>query len=70
MVLIEKQQDFFCFLIRRLGSRDIAGEMLHQTYLRAVSKAFALKKQQCSVAWLYQVLKVPWQIIIATKQLA
>ncbi len=55
-VLIEKRHDFLRSLTRRLGNADIAEDVLQQFFLRAISKASALKKRECASAWLYQVL--------------
>jgi RNA polymerase sigma factor (sigma-70 family) len=54
--LTENRRDFLRFLTRRLGSADAAEEVLQQFYLRAVSKAFHLRKRESIRAWLYRLL--------------
>jgi RNA polymerase sigma-70 factor (ECF subfamily) len=55
-VLTENRRDFLGFLTRHLGTADIAEEVLQQFYLRAVSKAFHLRKRESILAWLYRLL--------------
>jgi RNA polymerase sigma factor (sigma-70 family) len=54
--LTENRRDFLCFLTRRLGTADLAEEVLQQFYLRAISKAFHLQKRESILAWLYRLL--------------
>jgi RNA polymerase sigma-70 factor (ECF subfamily) len=54
--LTENRRAFLRFLTRRLGSADTAEEVLQQFYLRAVSKAFHLRKRESIHMWLYRLL--------------
>jgi RNA polymerase sigma-70 factor (ECF subfamily) len=54
--LIENRRHFLRFLTRRLGTVDAAEEVLQQFYLRAVSKAFHLRKRESILTWLYRLL--------------
>lgn len=55
--LIENHDLFLRFLIRRLGDRDTAEDVLQQFYLRVVSRGSELRKAESVVAWLYTVLR-------------
>ena len=54
--LTEHRRAFLCFLTRHLGTVDTAEELLQQFYLRAVSKAFHLRRRESILAWLYRLL--------------
>jgi len=55
--LTESRQEFLRFLVRRLGDRDTAEDVLQQFYLRVVSRGHELRKTQSVFAWLYTVLR-------------
>lgn len=55
--LTENHSEFLRYLARRLGSGDIAEDVLQEFYLRATNKAYALQNTESVVAWLYRVLK-------------
>lgn len=55
--LVENHRDFLRFLVRRVGDRDTAEDVLQQFYLRAVGKGSELQKSESVVAWLYRVLR-------------
>jgi RNA polymerase sigma-70 factor (ECF subfamily) len=54
--LTANRRDFLRFLLRHLGTADAAEEVLQQFYLRAVSKAFHLRKRESILTWLYRLL--------------
>jgi RNA polymerase sigma-70 factor (ECF subfamily) len=54
--LIEKRQTFFHCLMRRVGDRDIAEEVLQQFSLRAITRASDVKQRESVIPWLYRVL--------------
>ena len=56
--LIEHRRDFLRMLTRRLGNMETAEEGLQQCYLRAVNRAFALRKRESILAWFYRLLSV------------
>jgi len=56
-MLTENRQAFIRFLRGRLGSTDIAEEVLQEFYVRALSKASAIKKRESILQWLYRVLR-------------
>jgi RNA polymerase sigma-70 factor (ECF subfamily) len=55
--LLEHRQDFLRLLTRRVGNPETAEEVLQQFYLRAVSRAFTLRKQESIRAWLFRLLR-------------
>lgn len=55
-MLIENRRAFLRFLTRRVGSGDIAEEVLQQFYLRAISKASDIKKRESVLQWFFRVL--------------
>ena len=55
-ILIENRRAFLCFLTRRMGTRDMAEEVLQEFYIRAISKSSDIKKRNSVLQWLYRVL--------------
>ena len=56
-MLSKNRQAFLRFLSGRVGSPDIAEEVLQEFYLRALSKSSAIKKRESILQWLYRVLR-------------
>ncbi len=56
-VLIENHTAFLQFLVRRLGDKELAEDVLQQFYLRVVTKGADLQKANSVTAWLYTVLR-------------
>ena len=54
--LTENRRAFLRFLLRHLGTADAAEEVLQQFYLRAVSRAFHLRKRESIRTWLSRLL--------------
>jgi RNA polymerase sigma-70 factor (ECF subfamily) len=54
--LIEHRRDFLRMLTNRVGNTETAEEVLQQFYLRAVSRAFALRKRESILARLSRLL--------------
>lgn len=55
-ILTENRGAFLRFLTRRMGTTDMAEEVLHEFYLRALSKSSEIKKRDSVLSWLYRVL--------------
>ena len=55
--LIENQREFLRFLVRRLGNRDTAEEVLQKFYLRVVSTNASLRSSESVMSWLYTILR-------------
>jgi len=56
-VLLREQRRFIAFLERRLGDPATADDVLQEAYVKAVTKADALREGQAVVPWFYQVLR-------------
>jgi RNA polymerase sigma-70 factor (ECF subfamily) len=54
--LSENRRHFLRFLTRRLGDAATAEEVLQQFYLRALGKAFHLRKRESILTWLSRLL--------------
>lgn len=55
--LTEHRSEFLRFLVRRLGDRDTAEDVLQGFCLRVVANGGNLRKSESVVAWLYTVLR-------------
>jgi RNA polymerase sigma factor (sigma-70 family) len=55
--LIEHRRDFLRMLTHRVGDTATAEEVLHQFYLRAVSRACDLRQRESLLAWLSRLLR-------------
>jgi RNA polymerase sigma-70 factor (ECF subfamily) len=55
--LVESHREFLGFLVRRLGDRDTAEDVLQEFYLRVVNRGSELRQAESVVAWLYTVLR-------------
>lgn len=56
-LLASKKPQFLGFLRARLGDDRLAEDVLQAAYLRAQEKGGALREDQSSVAWFYQLLR-------------
>lgn len=57
LVLTGNHRMFLEFLVRRLGNRHEAEDVLQEFYLKALSKSYAIRKSESLVLWLYKVLR-------------
>ncbi|WP_206455809.1 RNA polymerase sigma factor [Aurantimonas marina] len=55
--LADHRGEFLRYLLRRLGDRDTAEDVLQNFCLRVVSSSVALRKRESVIAWLYTVLR-------------
>jgi RNA polymerase sigma factor (sigma-70 family) len=55
--LLSSHREFLAFLERRVGSRDVAEELLQEAFLRSIDKGGAIRDGESSVAWFYRVLR-------------
>jgi RNA polymerase sigma-70 factor, ECF subfamily len=55
--LVEHRARFLAFLERRVGSRDVAEEILHQAYVRGMDRGGGLRDGESAVAWFYRLLR-------------
>src|SRR5688572_3428779 len=55
--LVDNRTRFLAFLERRVGSRDIAEEILHQAYVRGMDRGGGLRDGESAIAWFYRLLR-------------
>jgi RNA polymerase sigma-70 factor (ECF subfamily) len=56
-VLVENHRRFLAFLERRVGSRDVAEDILQDAFVRGLARADQLRDQESVVAWFYRSLR-------------
>lgn len=56
-VLVENHRRFLAFLERRVGSRDVAEDLLQEAFVRGLARAGQLRDQDSVVAWFYRSLR-------------
>lgn len=55
--LLERQQDFLGFLMRRLGRRELAEDLLQETLAHALPRLDSLRDDEAVVPWFYRALR-------------
>jgi len=56
-VLVENHRRFLAFLERRVGSREVAEDILQEAFVRGLARAGQVRDQESVVAWFYRVLR-------------
>jgi RNA polymerase sigma factor (sigma-70 family) len=56
-VLAENHRSFLAFLERRLGSREVAEDLLQDAFARGIDRAGTLRNEESVVAWFYRTLR-------------
>jgi len=56
-VLVANHRRFLDFLTRRVGSREVAEDILQETFVRGLARAGQLHDQESAVAWFYRSLR-------------
>jgi RNA polymerase sigma factor (sigma-70 family) len=56
-VLVENHRRFLAFLERRVGSRDIAEDILQDAFVRGLTRAGQLRDEESVIAWFYRALR-------------
>jgi RNA polymerase sigma-70 factor (ECF subfamily) len=56
-LIVASHAEFLSFLERRVGSRELAEELLQQVYVRGIDRGGALRDDESAVAWFYRVLR-------------
>lgn len=56
-VMVEIQQDFFRFLARRLGNEDEAADVLHDFYVKVLTRVDDVRDTEKLRAWMRRVLE-------------
>ena len=55
--LVDNHQRFLAFLERRVGSRDVAEDILQDGFVRALERADTLRSEESASAWFYRLLR-------------
>lgn len=55
--LLDNQKKFLGFLEKRVGSRQLAEEILQDAYVKTVEKGSDLRDSEGAVAWFYRLLR-------------
>lgn len=56
-LLVENHARFLDFLERRVGSREVAEDILQDAYVRGIDKASSLRDLESATAWFYRLLR-------------
>jgi len=56
-VLVENHRRFLAFLERRVGSREVAEDILQEAFVRGLTRAGQLRDEESVVAWFYRTLR-------------
>jgi RNA polymerase sigma factor (sigma-70 family) len=56
-VLLENHARFLDFVERRVGSRDVAEDILQEAFVRSLDRAASLRRAESITAWFYRVLR-------------
>ncbi len=56
-LLTDGREQFLAFLTKRVGSRDIAEDILQEAFVRGMERGGALRQDETAVAWFYRVLR-------------
>jgi RNA polymerase sigma-70 factor (ECF subfamily) len=56
-ILVENYNRFLGFLERRVGSREVAEDILHDSFMRGLDGAAAIRDRESVIAWFYRVLR-------------
>jgi RNA polymerase sigma factor (sigma-70 family) len=56
-ILMDNHARFLAFLERRVGSRDVAEDILQEAFVRSLDHADSLRDSASATAWFYRVLR-------------
>lgn len=56
-ILVAGHRDFLAFLTRRVGDREVAEDLLQESFAKALPKLPQLEKRESAVAWFYRILR-------------
>jgi RNA polymerase sigma-70 factor (ECF subfamily) len=55
--LVANHDRFLAFLERRVRRRDVAEEILHDTFVRGLARGATLREDESAIAWFYRLLR-------------
>jgi RNA polymerase sigma factor (sigma-70 family) len=56
-VLLENHARFLAFLERRVGSREVAEDILQEAFVTSLDRAGSLESSESAITWFYRVLR-------------
>jgi RNA polymerase sigma factor (sigma-70 family) len=56
-VLLDNHARFLAFLERRVGSRDVAEDILQEAFVRGLGQGGSIRNAESAIAWFYRVLR-------------
>jgi RNA polymerase sigma factor (sigma-70 family) len=56
-VLVDNHARFLAFLERRVGSRDVAEDILQEAFVRSLDRVESIRNTDSALAWFYRVLR-------------
>jgi RNA polymerase sigma factor (sigma-70 family) len=56
-LLVDNHRQFLAFIQRRVGSRELAEDILQDAFVKSIEKAEDLRDETSSVAWFYRMLR-------------
>lgn len=56
-VLVANHRDFLSFLERRVGSREVAEDLLQEAFVRGLDRAHTLRDEGAVLGWFYRTLR-------------
>ena len=55
--LVDNHRQFLAFLERRVGSRELAEDILQEAFARGLDRAEQLRNEESAIAWFYRMLR-------------
>jgi RNA polymerase sigma factor (sigma-70 family) len=55
--LVGNHQRFLAFLRRRVGSQEVAEDILQSAFVRSLERGAALRREESATAWFYRLLR-------------
>ena len=56
-VLVDNHRKFLAFLERRVGSREVAEDILQEAFVRGVERGDSIRDEESATAWFYRMLR-------------
>jgi RNA polymerase sigma-70 factor (ECF subfamily) len=56
-ILLENHARFLAFLERRVGSRDVAEDILQEAFVRGLDHTASVRSSESAIPWFYRVLR-------------
>lgn len=56
-ILVDNHARFLAFLVRRVGRRDVAEEILQEAFVRGIDRGATLRDDESATAWFYRLLR-------------